>query len=191
MFGRGFAFSRRNGILSYLRKRGDEAIFLACAFSGQVEADSKKKYSRTPLSWAAGDGREMVVQLLLSTGQVEIDAKDWWFGRTALSWAAANGRETVVQLLLNTSQVEVDAKDKEGRTPLSWAAWNGREAVVQLLLNTGQVEIDAKDNLGWTPLSKAARNGREAVVRLLQQAFAGNTRTASSGCTAPPDPVVV
>ncbi|KAL8310332.1 hypothetical protein RB597_010257 [Gaeumannomyces tritici] len=95
-FGRGFAFSRQKGILSYLRKRGDGAIILACLLSKQVE--EKDKDGRTALSRAAGEGYEAVVQLLLNTGQVEVDVKDN-DGRTPLSWAALYGRKAVVQLL--------------------------------------------------------------------------------------------
>ncbi|KAK3899701.1 hypothetical protein C8A05DRAFT_17900, partial [Staphylotrichum tortipilum] len=40
-----------------------------------------------------------VVQLLLSTGKVEVDAKKDVYGRTPLLWAAARGHEAVVQLL--------------------------------------------------------------------------------------------
>ena len=38
--------------------------------------DLKDSYRRTPLSWAAENGHEGVVKLLLATGQVEADSKD-------------------------------------------------------------------------------------------------------------------
>jgi Ankyrin repeats (3 copies) len=38
--------------------------------------DSKDKYGRTPLSWAAERGHEAVVKLLLETGKADIDSKD-------------------------------------------------------------------------------------------------------------------
>ncbi|OBT63922.1 hypothetical protein VE03_05994 [Pseudogymnoascus sp. 23342-1-I1] len=139
-----------------------------------LAANLKDSYGQTPLSWAAGNGHEAVVQVLLGKG-AEVDAKDIEYGRTPLSWAAEDGHEAVVQVLLGKG-AEVDTKDTVyGRTPLSWAAEKGHEAVVQVLLGKG-AEVDAKDTdygrtpdteYGRTPLSWAAETGREAVVQLL------------------------
>ena len=75
---------------------------------------------------------QAAVKLLLSTGKIDVDARDN-YGRTPLLRAASNGHEAVVKLLLGTGKVDVDAKDKYGRTPLSWAAANGHDAVVEVL----------------------------------------------------------
>jgi ankyrin repeat protein len=132
----------------------------------KVKTDARNDYGRTPLSYAAAEGHEAVIQLLLATGNVDADAKDE-DGRTPLSYAAADGHEAVVQLLLATGKIDADAKDEDGRTPLLYAAADGHEAVVQLLLATGKVDADAKDEDGRTPLSYAAADGHEAVVQLL------------------------
>ncbi|PVH71069.1 hypothetical protein DL98DRAFT_597280 [Cadophora sp. DSE1049] len=148
-FGRDFIFSQRRTISSYLAEHGNEVV-LAFYLKKGVDADSKDKDGRTPLWWAAWNGRGAVVKLLLATEGVDADSKDT-NGRTPLSWAAWNGRlswatenghEAVVKLLLATEGVDADSKDTNGRTPLSWAAWNGR--------------------LSW-----ATENGHEAVVKLL------------------------
>ena len=52
---------------------------------------------RTALSWAARNGHEAVVRLLLEK-VVSVDSKDG-YGRTALSWAAEKGHKAVVTLL--------------------------------------------------------------------------------------------
>ena len=97
--------------------------------------DLKDSYSRTPLSWAAENGHEVVVKLLLEKG-AELETKDI-IGWTPLSRAARNGHEAVVKLLLEKG-AELETKDKKyGRTPLSRAAENGYEAVVKLLLEKG------------------------------------------------------
>lgn len=76
--------------------------------------------------------RDEIVQLLLETDRVDLDAKDK-NGRTPLSWAAQIGHEKIVQLLLDTEKVNPDAQDEDGQTPLSWAAQNGHETTVELL----------------------------------------------------------
>jgi ankyrin repeat protein len=131
------------------------------------DPNSRDSYGRTPLLWAATDGREAVVKLLLAKDRVDPDSKDNG-GWTPLLRAAINGHQAVVKLLLTKDGVDPDSKDTEyGRTPLSWAAENGHEAVVKLLLENGDIEPDSKDNYGQTPLSWAAGNGHEAVVKLL------------------------
>ena len=134
---------------------------------GSVDVDARDEDGRMPLLWAAREGHEAVVKLLLATGKVDIDARDG-NGRTPLLWAAREGHEAVVKQLLATGKVDTNARDDVyGWTPLLWAAEEGHEAVVKLLLATGKVDIDAGDEYGWTPLLWAAKEGHEAVVKLL------------------------
>ena len=75
-----------------------------------TELDSKDNiYGRTPLSWAAENGYEAVVKLLLEMG-ADLDSKDIG-GRAPLPWAA-------VKQLLEKGAV-LESKDGQGRTPLS------------------------------------------------------------------------
>ncbi|RYP09021.1 hypothetical protein DL764_001517 [Monosporascus ibericus] len=90
---------------------------LARFLLGSNEPDLKDSYGRTPLLWAAENGHEAVVKLLLATEGVEADSKEI-YGQTPLSRAAENGHEAVVKLLLATEGVEADSKDIYGRTPL-------------------------------------------------------------------------
>src|SRR5579871_2278330 len=59
----------------------------------------KCQYGLTPLSWAAGNGYDMVVHQLLEIDGVEPDLQDSQYGQTPLSWAAGGGHEAVVKLL--------------------------------------------------------------------------------------------
>ncbi|RDW73350.1 hypothetical protein BP6252_07257 [Coleophoma cylindrospora] len=152
------------------------SVFKTAGYTN-VDIDLKDQDGRSPLSWAAENGHEAVIKLLLATGQVDVDSKDK-YSRSPLSRAAQNGHEAVIKLLLATGQVE------NGWSPLSWAARGGKEAVVALLLATGQVEVESKDQDGRTALPWAAENGHETIVKMLLDKGADITSENGSGWTA-------
>lgn len=59
-----------------------------------TDIDARDDYGQTPLSWAAGNGHEAVLRLLLATGKVNVDAKDK-DDKTPLSWAAEGGHGAI------------------------------------------------------------------------------------------------
>ena len=105
-----------------------------------------------PLAWAAWNGHEGVMKMLLGREEVNPDKPDKW-GSTPLSGAARNGHEGVVKILLGREGVNPDRPDKWGSTPLSFAAGNGHEGVVKILLGREEVNPDKPDIFGQTPLS--------------------------------------
>ena len=154
-------------------------------FEGNVlNTNPTTENSWTPLIWAAQNGNEIVVKLLLDSGKVDANSKDNLYGRTPLSRAAENGHEAMVKLLLEIDKVNVNSKDSSGRTPLSWATGNGHKAVVKLLLETGKVDVNSKDSSRRTPLSWAAGNRHEAVIKLLLKTGEADVNSKdSSGLT--------
>jgi ankyrin repeat protein len=52
----------------------------------------------------AASERDKVVNLLLSIGKIDVDAKDI-LSQTPLWWATENGHEEIVKLLQNTTAV--------------------------------------------------------------------------------------
>jgi len=133
---------------------------------GSNSPDPKDSHGRTPLWWAASNGYEAVVKLLLEIDKVDINIKDK-DGKTPLLRAVENRHKAVVKLLLNSAHVDINAKSKDGETPLLSAASRGHETIVKLLLDSGQVDINVKDIDSQTPLLRAASNGYEAIVKLL------------------------
>ena len=136
---------------------------------GAIEA-KYKEHGHTPLRWAAEEGLEAFMQLLIDNG-ADVDAEDENNGWTPLSWAAGNGHETVVRLLLdNGANIEGGhsgvQRHSSSWTPLCCAAMSGYKAVVRLLLDKG-ANIEGRDSCGRTPLCCAAESGYKAVVRLL------------------------
>ncbi|KAH0556934.1 hypothetical protein GP486_005273 [Trichoglossum hirsutum] len=126
--------------------------------------DCKDSRGKTPLSYGAERGHEVVVKLLLKKG-AELESEDDWFGRTPLSFAAVFGQEAVVKLLLEKG-AELESRDGSGWTPLTWAARMGHGAAVEPLLEKG-AKLESMSAFGRTPLLWAVENGRETVVELL------------------------
>jgi ankyrin repeat protein len=141
--------------------------------------DFKGYKGRTPLSWAAQEGRDTVAQLLLHNGAA-IDEMDQ-AGHTALSRASQNGYEAVARLLIERG-ADVNAGGIDGQTPLLLASKNGRVAVVKLLIERG-ADLNVADKWRDTPLLGASWKGHEAVVRLLIERGAEVNVADSQGFT--------
>jgi len=112
----------------------------------------------TPLMWAARNGHEGVVEILLGRDDVNPDKPDN-YGQTPLWQAGMNGHEGVLKLLLRRDDVNPDKPANNGITPLSRAAFQGHEGVVEILLGRDDVNPDKSGTDGKTPFWWAARNG--------------------------------
>jgi ankyrin repeat domain-containing protein 50 len=136
------------------------------------------------LWWAARNGHEAVVRLLLDSGKVDANSEDRG-GHTILSRAAGNGHAAIVKLLLDSGKVDANSEDRDGYTMLSLAAKNGHEAVVRLLLDSGKVDANSEDRDGYTPLWWAAMNGHAAMVKLLLDSGKIDANSKSTGGYTP------
>ncbi|KAN0070487.1 hypothetical protein V8E54_011356 [Elaphomyces granulatus] len=157
---------------------GLEAVVKHLLEVGGVDPNSKDgTYERSALSWAAGNGFDVIVKLLIKGPRISLNAVKLPFrkgakvdsvdryGRTALSYAAWNGHMATVKLLLGAG-ARVDSTDEIGGTPLSYAICNGHKDVVELLLKKG-TQVDSPNNICKALLLSAAEKGHEAVVELL------------------------
>ena len=143
-------------------------------------------FALTPLSWAAENGYDDIVKLLLTIDGIDPDLKGGQYGRIPLSWAADRGHEAVVELLLEAGQVDVNSRGYCGQnTPLLYTAQGGHEAVVKLLLMRDNIECDSKDKYGWTPLWWTTYNGHIAVVKLLLNTGKVDSNSKDKYCQTP------
>ena len=69
-----------------------------------IDVNVKNEFGRAPFSYAAGNGHEAVVRLLVESEGVDINARDNE-GKTALTYATEEGHEAIVWLLNNRCDV--------------------------------------------------------------------------------------
>jgi len=145
---------------------GLSQVMTALLGSG-CDANVEDAEGRTPLSWAAENGYEDVIERLLATKVVDPDPWPDSSHQTPLWWAARKGHRGVVKRLLKEDDVFMHSEDSEfHRTPVSWAARNGDEAMTELFLENG-LELSSEYLHGESPLILAAGEGHTAVLSLL------------------------
>ncbi|EGX45684.1 hypothetical protein AOL_s00159g4 [Orbilia oligospora ATCC 24927] len=158
--GRYLEVPRGQTFFAYAAEKGKWSIASLLLATGKVEVDARKQGGRTPLSYAAAEGHDEIIDMLLERG-AGLDSQDV-LGRTPLSYAAERGHTTAVELLLRRNARPWSAHDS--RTPLSHAAANGHAPVVELLLNCPEYK---QEGIGQVTLYHAVMNGHRAVVELL------------------------
>ena len=114
---------------------------------GASDINGEGCWGSTPLSWAAYNGNEEVVEILLGREEVNPDKADKW-GNTPLSDAACNGHEGVVKIVLEWDEVNPDRAVKWNQTPLPLASLRGHEGVVKILFEREEVNPDRPDRWG-------------------------------------------
>jgi ankyrin repeat protein len=140
-----------------------------------AQADEPDQAEQTPLCWAASEGHESVVAVLISSSagkliQVDIDSPVC-AGQTPLSIAAQNGHLSVMRQLL-AAGASPSSQDTDNKTPLWWAASEGKTDVVRFLLQKGVDPNTADEKDKQTPLMVAAKKGHSSAVSELTRSGA-------------------
>ena len=118
---------------------------------------------RTPLMYAAGEGRFDVVKYLIDHG-ADVSKKAW-NKRTALHYASEGGDLKVVEILLSKG-AEINANDEDCCTPLTLAAEWGHIDILLYLIDHG-ADVKKKDGRKRTALHYASERGELKVVEAL------------------------
>ena len=111
-----------------------------------------------------GDLQE--VRRLLANKQINVNAKDYYYGQTALHKAAMYGVVELVQELLQKG-ANLNAKDDYGNTPLMLATVIRNEKIVRELLSQEGIEVNVKNNDGSTALTLAVNGRNIEIARLI------------------------
>lgn len=118
---------------------------------------------RHAIELAVEHDRKAVLDLLLTTGGVDIRATCW----SALMSAAQRGQDSMVQQLLDSGRIDARARGRQRFTPLFWAAMNGHGSTAKIILDSDRVDVNVQDMMGRTAISFAAENDNANVVKLL------------------------
>ena len=130
----------------------------------RFEADSEDSTHRTPLWWAAWQGHEAVVSLLLSQSHVNVNNR---VPSTPLGIAATSGRDQVVKLLFQREDLDINMSNDHGISPLSAAVYGRHSKVTELLLTRSDVEVNIRGSHGERPLTIAAEMRQMNIVKQL------------------------
>ena len=102
--------------------------------------------NRTCLMMAAGLNHDRVVELLLSTTGIQVNAKDK-DDKTALHYACSGGPLVRLDLILSSPGVQLNERDNEGCTPIMTAIRGWQTQAVLRMAAVPQVCLD-RDSQG-------------------------------------------
>ncbi|HFE36811.1 MAG TPA: hypothetical protein ENK06_00145 [Gammaproteobacteria bacterium] len=151
-----------------------------------ADPDERVPSGATPLIYAAQQGHNIIVGLLIDSG-AEVNASvssnvAVIGGRTALHFAAQNGKNDVVNTLI-ADGAKVDVRDLAGFTPLILASMvSGDKATISALVSGG-ANIEARNTDSATALIAAAFKGNEKAFRALLDNGADINATTKYGIT--------
>eukprot|EP00795_Rhopilema_esculentum_P008747 gene8747-14770_t len=130
-----------------------------------------KRTTKAPIHYAAKNGHESTVRLLVEQGaNIDLQTGASKGNMTALALAAERGHLKIVKTLIELGAAP-DGKVKHNKRPLMLAAQNGHYKVMAYLLNIG-VDPNAQDSSLNTPIHYAAAYGWYHCVNLLLKAGA-------------------
>ncbi|KAK1783817.1 ankyrin repeat-containing domain protein [Copromyces sp. CBS 386.78] len=158
----GWAAAFNNPVIAELLLESTRVAELLLENGSDVEArDILHEVSKVPNS-------EHLVELLVTKGQADVEAKDYIYERTSLHLAAAHGRAENATALAKYGEASPEAKTKtQGRTPLMTAITYSKEAMVGTLLSLG-ARTNVIDNSGKSVLHEAAKMGSAGVIEVLR-----------------------
>ncbi|KAJ5755546.1 hypothetical protein N7533_005089 [Penicillium manginii] len=133
--------------------------------SGRVDINFNC-WGYTPLCYAAWNGHEEDVNLLLDTDGINLDYTHP-DGKTAICLAAESGHQSVVKFLI-AAGADIGGKGHTRLWPLLGAARCGHESIVRMLLATGRANPNTTNSEGESPLSLAKEHCHEAIIKALE-----------------------
>jgi hypothetical protein len=167
-------------VLTCMAAQGKTTLMIDALKRG-TPVDQPDKLGATALHWAAIEGREETMRVLLDY-HANVNQRNHAQG-SPLHWAARSGNPFGVQFLL-AHGANPNVTNDVGWTPLMIAADEGHSAAALALINH-QTDLQIKGSQGETAWSLAIRHNHKDIARMIW------TVDHSFPQTAPPPPSVV
>lgn len=168
---------------------GNTAFYFAAA-GGNVETaqaimndrafEGLRRAAGFPLHGAAAKGHTQMINFLIDTDELDIDAEDL-NGQTALMRAARNNKSAAASLLLRAG-ADVTVIDNNNYDVFNLAAIGDAGDVLGVLLNSGKFKINSPQAVNG--LLNASRYNKLAALKVLLQRGVNPNSTSSESNTA-------
>lgn len=123
------------------------------------------KNDRYILHWAAVQGRDRVVELLLKYDNPPINELDGATKASPLILATLKGSLKIVKMLVENG-ADINQRNAQGHSSIQYACSKGWEDVAEYLLKKG-VDINVVDSYGDSSLHRIASLGRIEILEML------------------------
>ncbi|KAL4897764.1 ankyrin repeat-containing domain protein [Aspergillus ambiguus] len=173
----------------------DTSILEVLLGTGKVNPNSRDRYGRTPLSYAAEFSKPAVAKLLLETGVVGIDQESDE-GCSPFFYSVEAGNTATAELLLNSNMIYLDPKNNDaqgaffrfmytcsltlshGESPATISCPFFRDYLkalrasyvhlLNILVECQEIDLDEVDDNGKTPFMTAQGLGADFVRPLIE-----------------------
>ena len=148
-----------------------------------ADIQARDCYGLTVLHFASRNSKQEVVEFLLKSNEISVNATDN-LNRTPLMHACFDGGRLDNIKMLRQNGADIQASCSDGTTVLHVASRNSKQEVVEFLLKSNEISVNATDNLNRTPLMHACFDGgRLDNIKMLRQNGADIQASCSDGTT--------
>lgn len=137
-----FRFDAARGAISHVTELGDGILLAWQLAIDPTGVNSKDSRGRTPLLFASMSGQDLMIELLLKTGRVDVNCGDQ-HGMTPLAYAIYLDRMALVKTLI-LHGADVNTVDCNNQTPIMQAARLAYRFIFEFLFEKG-ADIQVKD----------------------------------------------
>lgn len=131
--------------------------------NNENDVNKQDHNGNTPLIWAASEGNDDIVQILLDS-RADVNMQNF-YGETALFLAASRGYDVICSMLMENG-ANPNIPNLDGSTAAHMAAASGHSNVLMILINRAAF-VNGQDDCGDTPLHYAVREEQYSIVEML------------------------